>query len=474
MSCKAVPPAALALLAALLAAVAALALAAPSPAAARSKASSAAERQAREVAAPRLRAKGGRLAWSHVGRMRRYVLASKRPGRRTAYRVVAGTSVTPPAVPGATMTYGLRTNVRGSRWAREVRIAYPAAGGRPKALTPSGERAPAAGRPAGSDPTPGEAPVSPRPVGERGAFEVGLVSGADAVGEARATGRLGAGLVRVEFGIRTPVAQMRAAVAAHAANGTRVLLLAGFHGTMPTAAEARNLAAWAREFGPGGDFWAGRGDGRLAVREIEFGNETSYGYQYGDDWDAPTYGARAREYARRFRDAHEAVKAANPRVGLLAQADDGDTGSANWVDGMFAAVPDLAERVAGWTLHPYGPRWEARFARLAAQTRAAGASPAIPIWVTEYGLATDDGRCLSDNYGWDRCMSYAAAGSALRGAIAGMRAAQPRLRAVLLYQGHDQRPSGTTSEREHYFGALRADLGEKGAFSAAVRSLLAG
>ena len=55
-----------------------------------------------------------------------------------------------------------------------------------------------------------------------------------------------------------------------------------------------------------------------------------------------------------------------------------------------------------------------------------------------------------------------------------MRAAQPRLRAVLLYQGHDQRPSGTTTEREHYFGALRADLGEKGAFSAAVRSLLAG
>jgi hypothetical protein len=95
--------------------------------------------------------------------------------------------------------------------------------------------------------------------------------------------------------------------------------------------------------------------------------------------------------------------------------------------------------------------------------------------VTEYGLATDDGRCLSDNYGWDRCMSYAAAGSALRGAVAGMRAAQPaRLRAVLLYQGHDQRPSGSTAEREHYFGALRADFGDKGAFSASVRSLLAG
>ena len=43
----------------------------------------------------------------------------------------------------------------------------------------------------------------------------------------------------------------------------------------------------------------------------------------------------------------------------------------------------------------------------------------------------------------------------LRGAIAGMRAAQPRLRAVLHYQGHDQRPSGTTSEREHYYGARR-------------------
>jgi hypothetical protein len=285
---------------------------------------------------------------------------------------------------------------------------------------------------------------------------------------------LGAKVVRVEFDISQPASDLRATIAAHAANGTRVLPLAGFYMTMPTAAQARNLANWAREFGPGGTFWAGRSDGQFAIREIEFGNETSYGYQYGDSWDQPSYGARAREYALRFRDAQEAVRAANAGVGLLAQADDANMG-AGWVNGMFDAVPDLGSRVAGWTIHPYGPRsnWEPRLNRLASQTAARGASSAIPIYITEWGLASDNGRCLSNNYGWDPCMTYATAASALHSTVADMRALWgSRLRALFLYQGHDQRASGATSEREHYFGALRSDLSDKGAYSAEVRSFL--
>jgi hypothetical protein len=162
-------------------------------------------------------------------------------------------------------------------------------------------------------------------------------------------------------------------------------------------------------------------------------------------------------------------------VGLLAQADDANTGSANWVNGMFDAVPDLGTRVAGWTIHPYGPRtkWEPRLDRLVAQTGARGASSSIPIYVTEWGLASDNGRCLSDNYGWDPCMSYSAAATALHGTVADMRAKYgARLRAFFLYQGHDQRASGATTEREHYFGALRSDLGDKGGYSAEVRALM--
>jgi hypothetical protein len=410
--------------------------------------------------APVLGVSGTTVKWARVADVNRYVLATTVPGRPTAYRVVEGLSFTPPAVPGRTVNYGLRTDVDGSRWAREVKISY-AAGSTAPAATPA--------------PAPTSAPVPALPSGAPG-FEAGVVSGADVVNEAKVTGKLGARVVRVEFGIGEPAANLRPTIAAHAANGTRVVLLAGFHGTLPTQAEARNLGTWAREFGPGGDFWAGRSDGRLAVREIEFGNETSYTYQYGDSWDTPSYTARAKEYALRFRDAQEAISAARPGIGLLAQGDDGGTGSANWVNGMFAAVPDLAARVAGWTVHPYGPRekWKPRIDRLVSQTAARGASAAIPIWITEWGVSTDDGRCLSDNYGWNRCMTYAAAASAVSSSVADIRATYgSRLRALFLYQGRDQLASGTTSNREHYFGALHWDMTDKGGYSAAVRALLA-
>jgi hypothetical protein len=398
-------------------------------------------------AAPVLSVSGQTISWKRVADVNRYELATEVPGQPTAYRVVTGLTVTPPAVAGGTVTYGLRTDIDGSAWAREVSITYPAS-------------APA--------PTPAPDPAAP------GGFDAGVVSGSDVVNEARYLKSLAPRVVRVEFEIWQPASDLRATIAAHAANGTRVLLLAGFHARMPTTDQARNLASWAREFGPGGSFWAGRPDGELAMREIEFGNETSYGYQYGDSWDKPSYGARAREYALRFRDAQEAVRAANPGVGLLAQADDANMGP-GWVNGMFHAVPDLASRVAGWTIHPYGPRsnWQPRLSRLASQTAARGASSAIPIYITEWGVSSDDGRCLSDNYGWDKCMTYAAAASALHSTVADMRALWgARLRAFFVYQGHDQRPSGATSNREHYFGALRSNLSDKGAYSAEVRSFL--
>ena len=174
------------------------------------------------------------------------------------------------------------------------------------------------------------------------------------------------------------------------------MLLAEFANRVATADEARGLAAWAREFGPGGTFWDGRTDGAYAPRYIEFGSETSYSYQ--GTWD------RGGEYALRVRDAYEAIQAANPRVGLLVQADDTSITTARWVNDMFDAVPNLASMVSMWTVHPYGPRsrWEPRLQALVSQTAARGAPVSIPIAVTEWGVATDDGRTLSDNYEWPR------------------------------------------------------------------------
>ena len=211
--------------------------------------------------------------------------------------------------------------------------------------------------------------------------------------------------------------------------------------------------------------------------EIEFGNETSYRDQYGDTWSDQSYRDRAELYATRFAQAHGAIADSGRKVGLLAQADDGGTGSSNWVNHMFQAVPKLGRLVAGWTVHPYGPRdkWQPKLHRLIAQTKANGASGRIPIDVTEVGLSSDDGAALTNNYGWPSNQTYAQAGSALRSTVAEMRADKTiggRLRLFMIYAAHDLRPHGATDDREAYFGALRHDLSAKGSYTAAVRELL--
>jgi hypothetical protein len=310
-------------------------------------------------------------------------------------------------------------------------------------------------------------------------FTPGVVSGPFDPRSAKATRLLGARVVRVEFAIGTPARELRHTVAAIARQGARPLLLAGFHGRMPSEAEARNLAGWAREFGPGGRFWKHRSPARRKpVRLIEFGNETSYSYQYGDSYADASYAARAELYATRFAQAHAAIKATHRPVGLLAQADDGGSGSRAWVDHMFAAVPRLGRMVAGWTAHPYGPgwRWQAKLHALVRQTAAHGASRRIPIDVTEYGVTTDDGRSLwGPSDGWPTNQTYTQAAAALRSAVAGMRADRaigPRLRLFLIYRVYDLQPPGATGDREQYFGALRHSLAGKGAYTAEVRRLL--
>jgi hypothetical protein len=309
-------------------------------------------------------------------------------------------------------------------------------------------------------------------------FAPGLVASADHLRSARAARLVGADVVRVEFDVGTRPHAMRRAVAAIARAGARPLLLAGFHGRMPTAAEARNLGRWAKAYGPGARFWRKRPPARRhPVRQIEFGNETSYRDQYGDTWSDSSYVERAELYAVRFAQAHAAIRASRRPVGLLAQADDGGTGSRNWVSHMFSAVPRLARMVDGWTVHPYGPRagWQPKLHRLIRQTAAQGAGPRIPIDVTEYGLSSDDGSALSDNYGWPSDQSYGQAAAALASTVAGMRSDPsigPRLRLFMVYAAHDLSAPRSGGDRERYFGVLRSDLSPKGAYTTEVRRLL--
>jgi len=283
---------------------------------------------------------------------------------------------------------------------------------------------------------------------------------------------LGARTARLLYPIGTTASSMASVIDAYARAGVRPLLAAHFYGRLPTVAEAQNVATWAKAYGPGGTFWVGKVyPANTAVTRIEFGHETSYSYQWADN-SLSTYATRAQTYALRFKDAQVAVKAANPSVGLLAQGDNAVNQTA-WVVNMFKAVPDLGSRAAGWTIHPYGPNWRTRIDSTISSTKAAG-SPDLPIWVTEWGITTDNGRCLSDNYGYGKCLTYAQAATTLHAALTGMLSTYgSRLGAFYLYQAHDQAATGTQTGREYYFGALQSRGQAKGAYTTEVKADLA-
>jgi hypothetical protein len=328
-----------------------------------------------------------------------------------------------------------------------------------------------AGSTSGTPATPPAGESSFGSVSGSASFQPGLNSGTNLTTDVAGATTLGAKLVRIEFPIETPASQLQNTISGYAAKGIRVAPLAGFYGTIPTAAQAKNLATWARTYGPGGTFWAGRSDGALAIRTIEFGNETSYGYQYGDGAGAASYTARAQTYAVRVKEAAEAISATGVDVGVLAQADDW---TGDWVNAMYSAVPNLDDYVAGWTIHPYGTNWQSRVQDLISQTAAHGAPSSIPIDITEWGVATDNGNCLNDNYGMNKCMSYTEAGATVTSTVAAMRLKLGgRLNMFMLYQVRDQATSDTSNEREAYFGALQQNLQPKGAYTTAVQSLLA-
>ena len=167
----------------------------------------------------------------------------------------------------------------------------------------------------------GRRPLKPAPAPrpQASGFTVGISAGGAPTQEAQIGSELrpagGPGRVRHRHaGVRD-----RPTIAALAARGERVQLLASFVGTLPgDDGAAKELAAWAHAFGPGGSFWRGRSDGRLAVRYIEFGNETSGGSQYdGCGPGCPDWAARATQYAERFKQSQEAIDSPGKAIRAL-------------------------------------------------------------------------------------------------------------------------------------------------------------
>jgi hypothetical protein len=440
------------------------------------------------TAAPRLVVDGQTVRWTKVADVTSYATVVKSPGVADDYSRVTGTSFTPTPQPGKTIHVGLRTDVDGSKWADEVAITYPAAGTpAPTAgtTTTSGTGSGSTGSTSTPAPAPAPAPAPSAPTTPSTAsnFQVGLVSNSALAVELPYISSLGAKTARMEFDINTPASQLAPYMDSYAKAGIRPLLLAGFQGRSPSTADARNLATWAAAYGPGGTFWQGKSyPAGTAVTNIEFGNESNQAYQYSalasdPNWaSSATYADIATQYALGFQQAAQAIAGVNAKVGLLAI---GDTPGnwASWMNNVYKAVPHFDSYVAGWVMHPYGPasRWQPNMDSSLAIVASHGAPATIPIFITEYGIATDNGHCLSDNYGWDKCMTYDAAGAALSSTVAAMRARYgSRLAAMYIFQANDQRASGSTTDREGFFGSLTPGGAAKGGYTTAVKSLLAG
>ena len=284
--------------------------------------------------------------------------------------------------------------------------------------------------------------------------------------------RLGNKLCRVEFRITTSASEMDAVIGAYAAVGVQVQPLAGFDlrdRGLPSSAEAQNLRSWAARFGPSGTFWQGKSN-PVPITNIEFGNETSYSYQSSDN-STGAYAGRAQTYALRAKEAAQSLSGTG--VGLLIQLDDADGWP--WVSNMKAAVPDLDRYAAGWTVHPYGTSGLSKVQRVLSQAASAGWSSDIPLFFTEWGLATDNGRTLSDNYGFSPSMTYSDAAATVRATMAAWNSAfGSRLSEVIYYMITDLRESGASGEREDYFGAVKLDGSDKGALTTELRNWFGG
>jgi hypothetical protein len=204
---------------------------------------------------------------------------------------------------------------------------------------------------------------------------------------------------------------------------------------------------------------------------IELGNETSYGYQYGDGYTATSYKQRARTYATRGKELAEAL--GTSKVELLLQADDGGSGSSAWVDEMFAAEPVLDTYADGWIFHTYGPGGVAKLER-GLKFIAKHSGKSTPIAITEDGISTDNGRNLTDNYGYPTNATYTSAASLFNEHVSKIKQiAGARLRYFMYYQCRDQKKSGEMTNREAYFGALQREGQAKGALTTTVEKLLA-
>jgi polysaccharide biosynthesis protein PslG len=224
-------------------------------------------------------------------------------------------------------------------------------------------------------------------------------------------------------------------------------------------------------YGPGGDFWRAHPD--LAA----------YAPDYFEIWNEPYLGVFAAgdtdpaRYARLVKAATTAGRAANPNAKFLIEAD--TTGTDNfstyhaWMDGMYAAVPNLGDYFDAVAVHPYGDaspdhytprssRWQfRRIEEIKAKLQAHG-DGGKHLWITEVGWTT----CPSN----PACASESQQAAYVSRMFEMVRTDYGSLvDAVFLYGFHDLNP-GDPSDKEQWFGFIRRDGSFKPAWQALKRA----
>jgi hypothetical protein len=330
--------------------------------------------------APVLTARAQTLKWTIAGKRRTYRLATRSPGRLSVTTVTTRT-LTPRAVPGATVYYRVKAAYNESGWSNRVSITYPRPGEEPPPPPEEG----GGGGGGGGGPPP-EEPPAPSPSG----MVVGLSAGGWG---ASAWGDVGGAVRSVRLASRFATdSEVGAAAGAGVSVGSWLFGEEGSIGSIDAAGYAAQVVGVFRRYGRGGTFWAGRPD--LGSTAFELLNEPGNPYFWSDPGNYAAYVALSRT-------VHAALEAAFPaaiRPKMLVSYDGGFAGS-EYGRAIFRAgvVAD------GVTVHPYGGK--------SSQTRSAEgnrervvqahAETGLPVYVTEVGWPTAVGQpATGDSLQW--------------------------------------------------------------------------
>lgn len=219
----------------------------------------------------------------------------------------------------------------------------------------------------------------------------------------------------------------------------------------PTA-YAEFVGRFAARYGRDGTFWAANPDlPNLAPTWFEIWNEPVFRTTTAGD-------INPGRYARLYQAVVRQARVVAPRARFLLYAHGpvqlGDGRWVQWIDELFAAVPDLAQDIHGISTHPYSndlrsydpQRGHDQFSRIRTyKQRFKDFGADVPLWITEMGWSTCTLR--------PRCVSSAKQASLVRELMTRLRTTYRGLVAATYFYSYAN-PGENPRDPEHHFGLV--------------------